>query len=191
MGADTLARRSKMSCWPIKQWREAKKVSLQQSHALFFWPRTCALAPGNQGHWCGRLRGSAARRAQRKRRGDGVDRNVSMPARRHADTGAIVRFTRPNARLMAGAIQPSRVTEQPMNWRAYSFPPGYPISQSRSARSVSKVAPRTARCRTWLAGPTRKVPRCRCGGCAGNRGPISPSIFGDVMPKTGVKRLGR
>jgi hypothetical protein len=38
----------------------------------------------------------------------------------------------------------------------------------------------------WRAGPTRKAPRCRCGGCAGNLQPISASIFGNARPKTGV-----
>jgi hypothetical protein len=38
---------------------------------------------------------------------------------------------------------------------------------------------------------TRKAPACRCGGCAGNRCPISPPLAGDVLPKTGVKRPRR
>ena len=87
---------------------------------------------------------------------------------------------------MAGVIRRGRVTEHQTSWRVCWFLSGSPINRSRLATRASEAASPTARCMTWRAGSTRKAPRCRCGGCAGNLQPISAPIFGNVRPKTWV-----
>ena len=81
LGAGPPARLGKTSSGPIKQWRETKKYRCDQH----------ARSAGKSGHWCGRLRGSAARRAQRKRQGDGVDGRRYSAKSRHGAANELAR----------------------------------------------------------------------------------------------------